>query len=61
MNDTDAVMTKNLTYSYISLMPKDQREAQIYYHSKLEEIGDLFPLFLFVSLAVLAKAAFDLY
>ena len=33
MDDTDAVMTKNLTYSFISLMPKDQREAQIYYHS----------------------------
>ena len=38
--DTDVVQTKNLTYSYITLMPKDKREAKIYYFSKLHEVGD---------------------
>ena len=44
--DTDVVQTKNLTYSYITLMPKDKREAKIYYFSKLYEVGDLYKYYM---------------
>ena len=31
MDDTEVVLTKNLTYGYVTLMPKDEREARIFY------------------------------
>ena len=38
-------MTKDLSYSYVSLMPKDKREAKIYYQARLNEIAELYPYF----------------
>ena len=38
-------MTKDLSYSYVSLMPKDKREAKIYYLARLNEIAELYPYF----------------
>ena len=38
-------MTKDLSYSYVSLMPKDKREANIYYLTRLNEIAELYPYF----------------
>ena len=48
MDESTVVQTKNLAYSYLTLMPKDRREAKIYYQSKLEEVGDLYFYFLFL-------------
>ena len=42
---SEVVMTKDLSYSRLTLMPKDQREARIYYQSKLHEIADTYLLF----------------
>ena len=42
---SEVVMTKDLSYSRLTLMPKDQREARIYYQSKLYEISDTYMLF----------------
>ena len=40
------VLTKDLSYSYITLMPRDKREASIYYQSKLVEVSELYPYYL---------------
>ena len=52
-------MTKDLSYSYWTLMPKDKREAQIYFDFKLKEVSELYVYFLplvgLVSLADIAQ------
>ena len=39
-------MTKDLSYSYYTLMPRDKREADIYYHFKLKEVSELYVYYL---------------
>ena len=43
---TDIVLTKDLSYSSVTLIPRDKREAKIYYLSRLYEIGDLYIYFI---------------
>ena len=43
---SEVVMTKDLSYSYYSLMPKDKRESDIYHHYKLKEISELYWIYI---------------
>ena len=44
--DSEEVLTKDLSYSYWTLMPKDKREAEIYFNFKLKEVSELYVYFL---------------
>ena len=54
----DLVLTKDLSYSYLSLKPKDQRESRIYYQSKLKEIADIYLFLIIVAVLAFANFAF---
>ena len=43
---SEVVMTKDLSYSYCTLMPKNEREAGIYYQFKLKEVSELYVYYL---------------
>ena len=39
-------MTKDLSYSYFSLQPKDKREREIYFNYKIKEISEIYIYYL---------------
>ena len=41
-SESDVVMTKDLSYSYYTLQPKDKREREIYFSVKIKEIGEIY-------------------
>ena len=43
---TDLVLTEDLSYHPVTLMPRDKRESNIYYLSRLHEIGDIYIYFI---------------
>ena len=50
-------MTKDLSYSYVTLMPKDEREADIYFDFKIKEVSELYAYYLaLICLVIIAEA-----
>ena len=48
--EKEMVVTKDLSYSYIRLMPNDKTESSIFLQSRLDEISDLYIYFLILLL-----------
>ena len=57
---SEVVMTKDLSYSYYSLMPKDKRESDIYYNYKLKEISELYWIYISTCFLSVAGDAIEL-
>ena len=59
--NTEIVATKDFSYSYVTLLPKDKREKDIYIAKNLEETFTLYLYFLCIVSSSLPREVFNYY
>ena len=56
----EQVQTRNLSFSYLSLKPKDKREVALFEKFKADDVSELYTFYIIVSLLIPIQEATQL-